>query len=86
MSFVIRYTAFDDDINTYADAMSSSSLAFYYLREPVVWIGQRFLFDLIGSQALVFIIFDFIALILLYKAFANYDLPQYAFFSILCFF
>jgi len=66
--------------------MSSSSFSFYYLREPVVWIGQRYLYQILGSQEVVFILFDMLALGVLYKAFKNYGLPQYAFFSFLCFF
>ncbi|QZN91420.1 EpsG family protein [Idiomarina abyssalis] len=86
MSVVIRFRNFDVDIQTYADAMLSSSFSFYYLREPVVWIGQRYLYQILGSQEAVFILFDLIALGVLYKAFKNYRLPQYAFFSFLCFF
>ena len=40
---VVRNT-FDSDINTYAAAMSQSSLSMYYLKEPVVWLGQNISF------------------------------------------
>lgn len=85
-SVVIRSSGFDTDIINYSRAMSESSFSFYSLREPVVWIGQRLAYNLLESEILVFILFDIIAFLIIYRAFRNFNLPQYAFFSILCFF
>lgn len=85
-SVIVRTSGFDTDITNYSRAMSESSFSVYYLREPVVWIGQRLAYSILGNEVLVFIIFDIIAFLMLYQAFKNFSLPQYAFFSILCFF
>ena len=82
---VVRNT-FDSDINTYAAAMSDSSLSIYYLKEPVVWLGQRYLFSWLQNPFFVFVISDLLAGLLLFRAFKNFNLPQYAFFSVLIFF
>lgn len=82
---VVRNT-FDGDINTYADTMSSTSLSIYYLKEPVVWLGQRYLFSWLHNPFFVFVICDLLAGLLLFCALKNFSLPQYAFFSVLIFF
>ena len=43
-SFAVRSFGFDVDIEDYASAMAYNSLSLYYLKEPVVWFTQRFLF------------------------------------------
>lgn len=77
---------FDVDINTYADAMLSTSLSFYYIKEPVIWLGQRYLYQYTQDTFSVFVIYDAIVGIILYHALRNFKAPQYAFFSILIFF
>lgn len=86
LSAVVRLTNFDSDIAVYAEAMHFKIFSFYYLREPVVWLGQRAAFSLIESEVLVFMLFDFLVFSALYIAFSNYRLPFYAYFSFLCFF
>ena len=82
---VVRNT-FDADINSYTAAMSGSSLSIYYLKEPVVWLGQRYLFSWLQNPFFVFVISDLLAGLSLFCAFKNFNLPQYAFFSFLIFF
>lgn len=82
---VVRKT-FDVDINNYASSMSYSSFSIYYIREPIVWLGQRYLFGWLQDPFHVFVIFDLLAGILLFRTLRNFNLPQYAFFSILIFF
>ena len=82
---VVR-TNFDFDMVRYADAMSYSSLSIYFLKEPVVWLGQRYLFSWIQNSFLVFAISDLLIGLVLFRSFRNFNLPQYAFFSILIFF
>jgi hypothetical protein len=82
---VVRST-FDGDINTYASSMSHSSLSIYYLKEPVVWLGQRYLFSWLQDPFYVFLSTDLFVGLLLFRALKNFNLPQYAFFSILIFF
>ena len=83
---VIVRSTFDSDIATYALAMSQSSMSIYYLKEPVVWLGQRLLFNVLQDQYLVFIVTDLIIGLILYRTFQNFKMPQYAFFSFLIFF
>ena len=85
LAVVVRKN-FDADINTYASAMSYNSMSIYYLREPVVWLGQRYLFSWLQDPFYVFIVTDLLAGILLFHTLKNFCLPQYAFFSILIFF
>ena len=85
LSLVVRYK-FDSDIITYANRMDGSSLAIYYIREPVVWLGHRFIFELTKDAFTVFVFFDVILGIILFKALRNFNVPQYAFFSVLVFF
>ena len=82
---VVRST-FDTDIKTYAASMSMSTLSSYFLKEPVVWLGQRYLFLWLQNSLFVFVIFDILAGLLLFRALKEFNLPQYAFFSILIFF
>lgn len=86
LSLVVRLTNFDADIQVYAESMRFNQLSLYYLREPVVWLGQRYIFSLLQSDVLVFIFFDFIAFNALYFAFKNYKVPYYAYYSFLIFF
>ena len=72
---VVRNT-FDADINSYTAAMSGSSLSIYYLKEPVVWLGQRYLFSWLQNPFFVFVISDLLAGLSLFCAFKNFNLPQ----------
>ncbi|RUO30014.1 hypothetical protein CWE12_08620 [Aliidiomarina sedimenti] len=86
LSIVVRLSGFDIDIATYADSMRFESISFYYLREPVVWFGQRYLYSVLQSDVLVFILFDVFLLICVYASFTKYRLPYYAFYAFLVFF
>ena len=83
---VIVRSEFDVDINTYARAMEDISFSLYYIREPVVWIGQSLFFRLVGSSYLVFLFYDLIAAMFLFSALVNLNVPKYSFFGILLFF
>jgi hypothetical protein len=86
LSLVIRGAGFDSDIKTYALSMSSNSFSLYYLREPIVWLGQRLLFNVFYSEVVVFVFFDFIVLLFTYYALKNFKVPQYSYFALLSFF
>jgi len=85
MVLIVR-AQYDYDIDTYARSMEYSSLSLYYIKEPVIWLGQRFLFNLINSSYLTFIFTDICAGIILYRALKIFSLPQYSYFSFLTFF
>lgn len=85
LSLIVRLK-FDGDIEDYAQSMSYDSLSLYFLREPVVWFGQRWLYSILKSEYLVFFVCDFIMGIILYKSLRNVRAPQYIFFSVLAFF
>jgi len=42
----------------------------YYFREPIFWFGIRFLYDLVGDGALVFVILDTMVFLLIYISFS----------------
>lgn len=86
MSFVVRFSGFDEDINTYADAMSYNAFSLYFLKEPVIWFGQRWLFMAIESETAVFIFTDIFFGLILYSTLSRFKSPQYIYFSILLFF
>tara|TARA_B110000483_G_C18161539_1_gene529518 strand:+ start:986 stop:1969 length:984 start_codon:yes stop_codon:yes gene_type:complete len=83
---IIVRTNFQGDIIQYVKVMDYTSLSIFFIREPVVWLGQRYLFALTESAYIVFVIFDIILGIFLFKALKNFNLPQFAFFSILILF
>ena len=83
---VIVRRNFDVDIGTYAREMESINFSFYYITEPVVWLGQSHLYALTENPYLVFIFFDFMVALFLYFALANFNSPKWAFFSVLLFF
>ena len=77
---------FDADIANYAEYMKLDVLNLYYLKEPVIWLGQRFFYDLFASSYLVFLFFDIIIGIVMYFALRLNNIPYYAYFSFLIFF
>lgn len=85
LSLIVR-RQFDVDIEVYASLMSHTSLSLFYLKEPVVWLGQRYLFYYTQDTYTVFFIYDILVGVLLFKVFQNLRLPQYSFFAILIFF
>lgn len=85
LSIIVR-SEFEVDILTYSAAMSSQSLSIYFLREPIVWLGQRLIFDLTSSEFTTFLIFDVFAGLVLFFALRRLLMPQYFYFSILVFF
>ena len=85
LALIVRMN-FDEDMIGYAESMKFTSYLPYYLKEPVVWIGQRLLFDFLKNSYLVFIIYDLLTGIFLYESLKKFNLPQYAYFSILVFF
>ncbi len=86
LSVVVRLSGYDSDIQTYMGAMDFDSYSFYYLKEPVVWIGQRFLYDMLGSKFVVFLVFDAVGGFFVFAALTRINVPQYLYFSILLFF
>ena len=85
LSLLVR-THYDSDILNYQAAMTIESLSFYYWREPVVWIGMRYLFAVTGSSYCTFFIYDIVAGLSTFLALRRLGLPQYYYFAILAFF
>ena len=85
MSAIMRLTP-EGDFTSYTNALRMNSFIFYYIREPVVWLGQRYLFSILQSTYWTFVIFDVMIALVLYKALKRVDLPQYAYYSFLAFF
>lgn len=85
-SILVRNTNLDNDISHYADAMESISLGLFYIKEPIVWFGQAFLFRVLQEPITVFIVTDMILFILMLTAFNLLRVPQYIYFSIFLYF
>lgn len=83
--FVVR-SNLEADLVTYAGRMENLSFYFYYLREPVVWIGQPILYLFFNDAVAVFIIYDALIGLVVFLAFTQFRLPNYAFFSFFTFF
>lgn len=77
---------FDADIAIYAESMTSQNFSFYYLREPIVWLGHRVLYNLFNSQLTVFFISDAVLGFLSLAALRANRVPKYLYFSFLIFF
>lgn len=85
LTLVVRNN-FQGDISVYAASFRYSSFSFYYLREPVVWLGGRVLYSLFSDEQLVFVVLDCVVGIFLLSALIRVGAPRYTFFAILCFF
>lgn len=86
-SIIVRYSGYDTDFRvSYAPAMRSSSLAFYYLKEPVYWFTARFLYGVIQVHQIIFIIIDLACFGLLLYVQKTLKLPKYFPFLFLGFF
>ena len=59
----------NSDLVTYVTNMGITEYILpYHWREFIFWLGQRYLYQLIGNPAAVFIIFDFVLVLALYKS------------------
>ncbi|ODT83326.1 MAG: hypothetical protein ABS76_02860 [Pelagibacterium sp. SCN 64-44] len=86
LSIVVRLSGYDTDIKVYAAQMEERSLDMYYIREPLIWLGQRWAYDIIGDHALVFIVTDVLLILCVFHAFHRLGLPPYAYVSVLLYF
>lgn len=86
-SVIVRYSGYDVDFYmSYAPAMKSNSVAFYYLKEPIYWFTSRFLYSFINVHQIVFITIDVACFILLLYVQSRLKLPRYFPFLFLGFF
>lgn len=59
----------DSDLSGYVTNMGITEYILpYHWREFVFWLGQRYLYQLVGDPAAVFIILDFLLVLALYKS------------------
>lgn len=63
--------------------MKNLSFDFYFLREPIIWIGQKFVYQVTKSEFFTFVFFDFIFGQILYASLKNLRAPKFLFYSIL---
>ena len=75
LAFIVR-SKFDSDINNYANSMDYTSIASHRIKEPIVWLGHRYIYALFKDAFTVFMIYDLIFGILLFKALKNFNLPK----------
>lgn len=83
--FIVR-SNYDVDIQNYATSMQKIRQSFYYLREPIIWQGQAYLYAIFRSTFLVFLVFDAIASFLTVVALKKFRLPRYAYYLVFIFF
>ncbi|MGY3727794.1 MULTISPECIES: EpsG family protein [Cobetia] len=76
-SAVMRYSGFDIDMNVYVSTLETNVISMYYLKEPIYWVISRYLYDLLGSPEVTFMVYDFLSFIAVLKARENIKLPQY---------
>ncbi|OLV52247.1 EpsG family protein, partial [Acinetobacter baumannii] len=79
-SIVSRNAVLQQDMLVYSEAMTydwSFYKTFYTLREPVYWLSSKYLFELLHSNVLVFIILDTIFLSALVFAGYKYKIKPY---------
>ncbi|CAK0764683.1 membrane hypothetical protein [Gammaproteobacteria bacterium] len=85
-SLVVRYAGFDIDMNTYANALTFNDMQLYYLREPVYWIGSKFIYQVIPEPELVFFIYDVLCISIVLSVCNRLRLPKYFVYLWFCFF
>lgn len=86
-SVVIRLSGFESDILSYASAMRLTGVpSRYYTDEPVVWLGQRYLYSIVANEAIVFVIYDMMISALVYIGFRSLGAPAYSLLAFMAFF
>ena len=85
-SVITRYSGFDIDMNTYAEALKSDVFSIYYVKEPVYWVTSRYIYDVTQSPEVTFIVYDVVAFLLVLNARKNMEFPQYFPYLFLLFF
>lgn len=85
-SFVVRDAGFDADVGNYKEYLEIKSFSIYYLKEPVYWLGSRFIYEYTNSALLVFMLYDFLFFMLLLVATNKLGLPKYFPYAVIVFF
>jgi hypothetical protein len=85
-SLVVRLSGFDADMGNYEMYLKIKTLSIYYLKEPIYWLGSRYLFELTDSAFFVFIFYDCLFIILLLLSCYKLNLPRYFPFAFFLFF
>lgn len=75
---LLRIGGYYGDFDNYFRAMRETDLSLYYLREPVFWLGSRFLYDIIGISELVIIFYDIIFILCFLRSFTLLKQPRMA--------
>lgn len=80
-SVLSRFYGLQIDMLTYSNILSydfEQFLNFYYLREPVYWLGSKLIYDIVENEVFVFIIIDTILIFIF--CFFSYKLKVRAYF------
>jgi hypothetical protein len=85
-SLVVRLSGFDADMGNYEMYLEIKSLSIYYLKEPVYWLGSRYLFELTDSALIVFLLYDSLFIMILLFSCNKLSLPKYFPFAFFLFF
>lgn len=86
LSIIVRNSGFDIDTQNYANAMKDEYLSVYILKEPVIWLGLRYIYQLFKNEIVAFFIMDAISFILIYKSLKNFGANQFLYFAFILFF
>lgn len=85
-SLIVRNAGFDADIGNYAEYMKVKSFSIYYMKEALYWLGSRFIYEVSGSEYLVFVVYDFLFFTLLLFVRSILGLPKYFPYLVVLFF
>lgn len=78
---VVRYAGFDADIEVYASSVYFDLSSVYYWREPFIWYGLQYIFQIVKSIEITFLVFDFVSVLVIYFSFKKINLNVGHFFG-----
>lgn len=85
-SFVVRNSGFDADIGNYNQYLEMKSFSIYYLKEPIYWLGSRFIYKYSDSPIFVFMLYDFLFFVIILAVTRKLGLPKYFPYAVVVFF
>lgn len=88
-SFIVRFSGFDADMVNYAEKLryvNFNVFHIYFIKEWFYWYFSSFLYMILSVEELVFVFYDILFYILVYKVIDRYKLPLYVWLLYVLFF
>lgn len=73
---LLRFGGFQGDFGVYLAELSSGWHSFYYLREPLFWVGAKLMYSVFGSELFVILIYDAVFCLSLFFAVKKAGAPH----------